>query len=45
MASLSGHKTYSDIIDADIEYEHNNEMVFFNEDKFFQNVIEHLKEN
>jgi hypothetical protein len=44
MASLSGHKTYSDIIDADIEYENNNEMVLFDEDEFVQNVIEHLKE-
>ena len=44
MASLSGHKTYSDIIDADIEYENNNEMVLFDEDEFEQNVIEHLKE-
>ena len=45
MASLSEHKTYSDIIDAHIEYEHKNEMVFFNEDEFVQNVIEHLKES
>ena len=44
MASLSGHKTYSDIIDADIKYENNNEMVLFDEDEFVQSVIEHLKE-
>ena len=45
MASLSGHKTYSDIINADIKNIDGNELVFFDENEFAQSVIEHMKEN
>ena len=45
MASLSGHKTYSDIIPADVKFINENEYIFFNEDKFAQSILEHLKEN
>ena len=45
MASLSGHKTYSDIINANINTEDDNEMVYFDEEEFANRVIEHLKEN
>ena len=45
MASLSGHKTYSDIINADIKNKDGNELVFFNEGEFVERVIQNLKEN
>ena len=45
MAALSGHKTYSDIILAEVENVNGNELVYFNEELFAQNVISHMKEN
>ena len=45
MAALSGHKTYSDIIEAEVKDVDGNELVYFNEDSFAQNVISHMKEN
>ena len=45
MAALSGHKTYSDIIDNNIIEIDGNQVVFFNEEEFAQSVIEHMKEN
>ena len=45
MAALSGHKTYSDIINAEIKNIKGNEIVFFDEDEFAHSVIEHMKEN
>ena len=45
MASLSGHKTYSDIINSDIKTENGNELVYFDEKEFVNSVIEHMKEN
>ena len=45
MGALSGHKTYSDIIDSNIKYIEGNENVFFNPDNFVDKVIEHMKDN
>ena len=45
MSALSGHKTYSDIIKADVKNINENEYIFFDEDKFVQSVLGHLKEN
>ena len=45
MASLSGHKTYSDIINSNINKNDGNENVFFNVNNFCDKVISHMKEN
>ena len=45
MGALSGHKTYSDIIESDIKLIKGNENVFFNPNDFVEKVIEHMKEN
>ena len=45
MASLSGHRTYSDVIESNIQHENGNEMVYFKEEAFASKVIEHMKEN
>ena len=45
MSAISGHKTYSDIIEAEVNNDDGNENVFFNVDKFGEKVVEHMKEN
>ena len=45
MSALSGHKTYSDIIDAEINNFGDSENVFFNPDNFTESVFNHMKEN
>ena len=45
MSALSGHKTYSDIVDAEVKNINQNEFIFFNEDIFANKVLEHMKEN
>ena len=45
MSALSGHKTYSDIIQAEIKTIHNSENIFFNVDDFAQNVLNHMNDN
>ena len=45
MSALSGHKTYSDIIDAKIKVKEGNEYIFFNVNNFCKNVLKHMKEN
>ena len=45
MAALSGHKTYSDIVEANIKDIDGNEEIFFKEEEFVKLVIEHMKEN
>ena len=45
MSALSGHKTYSDIIKAEVKNINQNEFIFFNEDIFANKVLEHMKEN
>ena len=44
MSALSGHKTYTDIINAEIKND-GNENVFFNVNEFGQSVLNHLKDN
>ena len=45
MGALSGHKTYSDIINSNTKNIEGNENVFFEPDHFVNTVIEHMKEN
>ena len=45
MSSLSGHKTYSDIVQAEVNNEDGNENVYFNVNEFGKKVLEHMKEN
>ena len=45
MSALSGHKTYSDIINAEVKNINQNEYIFFDENKFAEKVIEHMKQN
>jgi hypothetical protein len=45
MSIISGHKTYSDKIDARVEKNEGFQMVFFNVDAFSNSVYNHLKEN
>jgi len=45
MASLSGHKTYLDIINSTKKIIDTNENFFFNVDIFANKVISHMKEN
>ena len=45
MASLSGHKTYQDIISSTKQIIDTNENFFFNVDIFANKVISHMKEN
>ena len=39
MASLSGHKTYSDVISSEERIIDTNENIFFNEEQFVQKVL------
>ena len=45
MSILSGHKTYSDIIKANIKKIKGSETVFFNVNDFTKSVLKHMKEN
>ena len=45
MSSLSGHKTYSDIIGADVEKKEEHEIVKFNVEQFSNRVHDLMKEN
>jgi hypothetical protein len=45
MASLSGHKTYSDIIESQTKQIDENEYIFFNTDEFADKVIQAMKES
>ena len=45
MSSLSGHKTYSDIINADVRNIDNCEYLFFNSNDFTERVLRHMKES
>ena len=45
MGSLSGHKTYSDIIHSSMKMIDTNENIFFDEEQFVQTVLSHMKEN
>ena len=45
MSSLSGHKTYSDILKSETKYIDNNEFIFFDSFEFIKNVLDHIREN
>ena len=45
MSALSGHKTYSDVLNAEIIDEDEHQVVYFNSDKFAESVLKHMKEN
>ena len=45
MSSLSGHKTYSDILKSKIKIINTNQFVFFNVSEFIHNTLQHLKDN
>ena len=42
---MSGHITYSDIIEAEVKNINDNEYIFFNENEFAEKVLKHMKEN
>jgi hypothetical protein len=45
MSSLSGHVTYSNIIDARVEIIDSNEVLFFDVKKFVKVILTHMKKN
>ena len=45
MASLSGHKRYSDILPSIEKYDDTNQYFYFSVDIFAKTVLEHMKEN
>ena len=45
MSSLSGHKTYSDILKSGSKIINDNEYIFFDVSEVIKSVLEHIKEN
>ena len=45
MSALSGHKTYADIIRAELKEIDSNKYVFFDVEDFGNSVLNHMKEN
>jgi hypothetical protein len=45
MSALSGHKTYSDLIMADIRNINDSEHIFFDVDDFAEKILQRMKEN
>lgn len=45
MSSLSGHKTYSDILKSESKIINDNEFIFFDIPEVIKSVLEHIKEN
>ena len=45
MSALSGHKTYSDLINCETRKIENNEYMFFNVNNFCNKVLDHMKNN
>ena len=45
MSSLSGHKTYSDILQSEKKNINDNEYFFFNISEFIKKTMDHLREN
>ena len=45
MSSLSGHKTYSDLLKSESFKENENEYILFDENDFIEKVLAHMKEN
>ena len=44
MSRLSGHKTYSDIIDADTKYINGSQYIFFDPVSTSQKILQHINE-
>ena len=45
MSSLSGHKTYSDLIKAKVRIIKNSEYIFFDIDEFALKILQRMKES
>ena len=45
MSALSGHVTYSDLINATVNNKHRNEYIIFDENDFAEKVMKRMKEN
>ena len=45
MSSLSGHKTYSDILKSENKIVNDSELIFFNIPEFIKKTMEHVREN
>ena len=45
MSALSGHKTYSDVLDSELKVIDNNDVFFFDINEFSKNVLNYIKEN
>ena len=45
MSSMSGHKTYSDILKSEVYLLDGNKYISFDEDAFTQSILKHMKEN
>ena len=45
MSSISGHKTYSDILKSESKIINDNEFIFFDIPEVIKSVLEHIKEN
>ena len=45
MSSLSGHKTYSDILKSENKIVNDSELIFFNIPEFIKKTMEHIREN
>ena len=45
MSSMSGHKTYSDILKSETNKINGNTYIFFDEEAFSKSVLDHMKKN
>ena len=45
MSSMSGHKTYSDILKSETNKINGNTYIFFDEETFSKSVLDHMKKN
>ena len=45
MSSLSGHKSYSDILKSNHKKINNNDIYFFDTEEFAEKILKHIKEN
>ena len=45
MSSLSGHKTYSDVLKSESKHINSNELIYFDISEFINNTLRHIKEN
>ena len=45
MGALSGHRTYSEVLNNNVSSINGNQMVTFDEDDFVNHILQHMKEN